>query len=170
MKVFDKKPLERLQRGAVATLFIFPVIMLLMAGSFSSCKKKEENKEPASLFGKWKLEKEILPFIGGIYDYSKNNIVYEFHTNGILTVTGESDYISYERFKQGEYLYSILTIDEMNELYSSLYGFELEFKYFIYVRIGSIIYCLYPFSSKEMAMDNHSYSDCSSFRFKKINQ
>ena len=63
-----KNPLERLQRGAVATLCVLSAIMLLLAGVFYSCQKEPElsdeeitfnlaekgESNPELLFGTWK--------------------------------------------------------------------------------------------------------------------
>ena len=49
MKKFIKKPFERLKSGTVAILFIFPAVMLMMAGSFSSCTRNEEPPQQISI-------------------------------------------------------------------------------------------------------------------------
>jgi len=70
MKII-KNPFERLQKAAVASLFVFPAIMLMMAGGISSCKndmsdidfgnieKLYEKPLPViqeAVQGKWKLQ------------------------------------------------------------------------------------------------------------------
>jgi len=82
-------------------------IALLLAGSFSSCIKK--NEEPASIVGKWKLvESRYFSFINGLQvsDYSQYNIVYEFKTNNVLFVSGVAD-DNFSLYGNGEHFYSI---------------------------------------------------------------
>jgi len=94
-------------------------ILMMTTGNFSSCKQKEINvqeelkailsvvhDESASIFGKWKLVKEILVFTSNgpkLFDYSKKNIVYEFKENGVLTISG----VSHDTGLDGEHFYSI---------------------------------------------------------------
>ena len=93
-------------------------ILLLLAVCLSSCsKKKEENYGPDSLIAKWKMEKVVRAWNQGIRDMSQYNIMYEFSPDGIMTVTGVTDDVGYVDFKSGEYLFSILTADEMDKRY-----------------------------------------------------
>ena len=101
-------------------IFKITAIALLLAGSFSSCSQKtEDNEEPGSLIGKWKLEKAEGGFSWIYHDYSKKNIIYEFHPNGVLTVTAESDDVSHGLYESGEYLFSIIeTIVENQQVFN----------------------------------------------------
>jgi len=66
------------------------------------------------LTGKWKLVKVEEVFNNPTsYDYSPYNIVYEFQTKGVLTVSGETNNISmYRGHDIGEYSYSIVDEDQ----------------------------------------------------------
>ena len=145
----------------------YAIILMVLAVCFSSCSKKgpEGHEEPVNLIGKWKLEKENFAWCGEVRDYSKNNIVYEFHPNGVLTVTGTTDDKVSERYKPGEYLYAILDADEYSE-YLSPYVFE---KNAHLLKIDNIIFLFRHISSKEKLMENWTYCDASSFILKKIN-
>ncbi|MFD1631210.1 hypothetical protein [Pseudopedobacter beijingensis] len=83
-------------------LFILPVLLLI---TLTGCKK---DKTPG-IVGKWKLEKVKLSYYPSDYDfptefnYSENNIIYQFRANGILKVT--SDVMEYMGKKPGEYSY-----------------------------------------------------------------
>jgi hypothetical protein len=65
--------------------------------------------ESASIIGKWKLERR-LPGRGGVCkDYSQCNVVYEFKSNGVLTISGQSaELVSPGRI--GNHCYSIIDI------------------------------------------------------------
>lgn len=68
-----------------------------------------------SIIGKWKLMKEQTSGFGSI-DYSKRNIVYEFKTNGVLTVSGNGNTGWKEK---GRHSYSIDNYREIQAGYSS---------------------------------------------------
>ena len=141
----NKIPFERKQKGIVVALFIV-CTLFLAAGSFSSCSKKEE--EPASLIGKWKLEK----LEGGhtstpSLDCSQKNIIYEFHSNGVLTVIEEFDDILYGICDPGEYLYKVVEDEGYLEIDSRKYFFNI--------------------SSKRMKIESAEYLDLPCYIFKK---
>lgn len=72
-----------------------------------------------SIIGKWKLMKEQTSgFVGSPseIDYSKHNIVYEFKTNGFLTVSGNGNT---GWIKKGSHSYSIGNYREIQVGYSS---------------------------------------------------
>jgi len=105
-----KKNLFAERKGIVAIL----CVALMLMGCFSSCSHKEES---GSVIGVWKLVE-----VRGIgnskesYDYSQYSIVFEFHTNDILTVSGEPEQIYWvPGVEPGEYPFSSLTEDEVKE-------------------------------------------------------
>jgi len=85
------------------------VILSVLSGGYSSCKKEKDEVlyplyDANQIIGKWRCEKEddnISHF------YSKFNIIYDFQPDGILSVTGESD-IHFCGLKPGMYPYSII--------------------------------------------------------------
>jgi hypothetical protein len=90
------------------------VLLLVLAGELS-CRK-----EKATIIGRWKLKKVEIPFTGEFNDYSQYNIVYEFKTNNVLTITGEVNHIdNYRGHSLGEYFYSFI-VDDEDELYTHL--------------------------------------------------
>jgi len=88
------------------------VFFFILAGGFTSCSKEKEDEDfiiayDASLIvGRWKIEKVMAGF-GHETNYSKLNIIYEFHPNGFLSVTGEAD-IFFDGYRPGEYPYSFI--------------------------------------------------------------
>jgi len=137
-------------------------ILLILSGCFLSCTKKVENfnedcsllikyineivhDESSSILGKWKLENSVGILMGWHYgdsgtpylcsDYSQSNIVYEFKTDNVLTISEDTDL-----FLKGEHFYSIV---EFNEWYGS------EFR----LKIGEYTYFWYRNSSKELVLD-----------------
>ncbi len=100
--------------------FKFTVIMLLLAaGCFSSCSEKVNEKpnidKSVSIIGKWKLVKvQVVFYNRDLYDYSHYNIIYEFKSNNVLTVSGETDDIdTYRGHNIGEHVYSITDDDKV---------------------------------------------------------
>lgn len=151
-------------------LFKITVLVLILAGSFSSCSEKVNNadeesatEEPATIIGKWKLTKVTLPFTptGSIlHDYSRYSIVYEFNTNGILTVSGETGNIDWYRgHETGEYPYSIIDEDESKEAVGFA-GFRLKI---------NTLYYSYSVTYKELIIDDRAL-DGYLYIFVKINQ
>ena len=143
-------------------------ILVLLAVIFSSCTKKKDNHdEPASFLGKWKLEKEeYRGWSTTIKTYSQYNIVYEFHSNGVLTVTGVMDDIHYGLYygvyKPGEYLYSIVEDENIEHLFP-----YVKDKNGGYLKINDKIFfvCI---SSKEMMLYYTDFTDPPYFILKKI--
>ena len=89
------------------------VLCVVLAGLFSSCAQKENNTEPTSIIGKWKLVKfDYRPMTSppspkDSFDYSQNNVVYEFKSNNILTVSGKTDDIDYRGLEIGDHSYEM---------------------------------------------------------------
>jgi len=99
---------------AIKNILGLAMVLLVLAGSFSSCAEDEE--PTTSIIGKWKLVKVTSSFtsIGPIsFDYSQYNILYEFKVNDILTVSGKTDNIdNYMGHEIGEHSYSIIDEDK----------------------------------------------------------
>lgn len=100
------------------------ILLLFLLIGMGSCKDKEER--PA-LIGKWRLEKVQTVFYDPqVYDYSGDNIIYEFKRDGKLIVS--SDIEDYQGLGTGEYPYkvssNILTIGNSDCEYS-ISGSEL---------------------------------------------
>jgi len=116
------------------------------------------HENSSSIIGKWKLIKEktdnfCIP--GLIIDYSQCNIVYEFKSNGIFTVTSDNDYYGMSRV--GDHFYS--SIEPEDELYRGPYCINI-----------SDHFCFkYNISSEQMIIDFGLYiADYSVFYFDKI--
>ena len=79
------------------------ILLIFTIGILSSCLNDDKNSTNNEIIGKWKLiEVQIFGFGGqSSTDYSNENIVYEFQSNGILKVTGGQD-VSHP---DGEYNY-----------------------------------------------------------------
>ena len=117
-----------------------------------------------SIIGKWKLLKITIPFTPtgpASYDYSRNMIVYEFDTHGILTISVETDQVDrYKGHEAGEYPY--LINDQQGQGQGQVgtsYGLE----------IGIFSTYWYRLSSKELIIDA-SPVDGYIYYFLKINQ
>ena len=158
------------QRGKVSMLCM--VCILFLAGSFSACSQKTDNDcngEPASFIGKWKLVKSVGGY-GFVTDLSKYNIVYEFHPNGILTITGALDDA---RFKSGDYLYSIVEDVDVEDYYFYVccYYPYCGIEYGVHIKIDDIVFfnTVNAISCKEMSMQFMSqYTNIDYLIFKKI--
>jgi hypothetical protein len=141
--------------------------MLILAGSFYSCDKKNNPDDTswiidgktknsladtANIIGKWKLVKVTTPFVGSVSNYSNNNIVYEFKTNNVLTISGKTSGIDlYRGHDVGEYFYSIIKNDNDYSL-----------------QIATLTYG-YSISSKELKI-SLAHLDGSIYNLTKINQ
>jgi len=150
------------------------LILLISAGGFSSCLKEKDDVfypvlDATQIIGKWKLEEESHDWRREPYEYSKFNVIYEFHPNGVLSVTGVTDNIHSSGYKPGNYSYSV--IDTMNFFYP---GYEK----FLLLEINDTLaindpqprtFLFIPFlSSKEMKIVFANYSSNHYFIFKKI--
>ena len=146
-------------------IFKITTILLILSGCFSSCTKKGENAENAnedclsiirfinevihdessSILGKWKLEKSAGIRFAWQYgdpgtpyqcdDYSQSNIVFEFKTDNVLTISAEIDF-----YLKGEHTYSFVE-------YNEWYGREIGLKIGEYTDFG------YQNSSKELVLN-----------------
>ena len=74
----------------------------------------------SGIIGKWKLMKVVMPteFELAVYDYSKDNIIYEFKSNGILTISGVPK--DNRGYRAGDYTYSI--VQYYNDFYELKIG------------------------------------------------
>jgi len=115
-----KKLFEPTKKLTIAILCV-----LTMAGSFFACTTKNEipeeedclcyvdcicfcdfvHDESAGIVGKWKLMKSFGPF-GACPDFSQHNVVWEFKTNNIWTVSAETEH-PFMYPTQGEYPYTV---------------------------------------------------------------
>ena len=173
MNKLIKNSFENKQK-AVAVALCLVCAMFLVAGSFSSCSK--DNEEPAIFFGKWKLVKLLYT---DIQDVSESNVVYEFQPNGVLIVTEATNAIPHGMYAPGEYFYSIDTITkypvnnpiDRTGITYIYHGINL-----IIEEPGYIKKYVYYISSKELRIDLMEtngavyYSLNSTPIFKKINQ
>jgi len=128
--------------------FMYATIVLTMTCFFCSCTKKQNDECNGTIEGKWKLVKITVPFTPTgpkSYDYSKHDIVYEFDTNGILTVSVETGQIDwYGGHEKGEYSYSIIDESEAKEAVGAN-AFVL--------KIGTLYYS-YNVNDKELIIDS----------------
>jgi len=65
------------------------LVFLLSCLFLTNCKKN--NDDTGDIIGKWKLIEVRNTFAQIKIDYSQYNIVYEFKTDGILTVSGKTN-------------------------------------------------------------------------------
>ena len=95
-----------------SAVIILSVVFLIVSG----CGRQNEDND-SNIHGKWKLIEIFVPFsIEWYYDYSQDDLVYDFNTNGILTISGETDPIErFRGFESGEYSYSIVDEREAEE-------------------------------------------------------
>ena len=78
------------------------ILLLLTIGLFSNCSNDDDNQTNSEIVGEWKLTKAI--FISQTVeeiDYTDQNIVYNFHSNGVLSVSGGAN----AGYPIGEYEY-----------------------------------------------------------------
>ena len=118
------------KQNIILVALITTMIILL-----SGCDKTDENQKP--FIGKWKLisvsdeikitRRKPLPFEPPAYDYTDNNVNYEFKRNGILIITSDIDELA--GLQPGRHSYKIeddiwptITIDA----YSCDYGISKE--------------------------------------------
>ena len=96
------------------TIKVFLLFVFILIAEVS-CKK---DKTP-DIVGKWKLEKVKLNYYPDDYDsptefdYSGNNIIYQFRANGTLKVM--SDIGEYMAKKPGEYSYRLKKVTHYTE-------------------------------------------------------
>lgn len=87
--------------------FLLSILLLIV---LTGCKK---DKTSAGIVGKWTLEKVKLSFYPSDYDsptefnYSKNDIIYQFRANGTLNVYVTGDIPEYRGNRPGEYSYRV---------------------------------------------------------------
>jgi len=114
-----------------ANILIFTAFLLLLAGCFCSCQKKENSIEYSSMVvGKWKLE-----FISDreqTIDYSKYNIVYEFKTNNVLTVTGKVNNTDHRILENGKHFYNVVIPESIDLLGDTRWRPELKIDTVLY--------------------------------------
>ena len=70
------------------TLFVL-AMAIAVAGCNSSTGVNDEEEEPGTIIGKWKLVTYLYPFGNTSKDCSRYNVVYEFQTNNVLLVSRE---------------------------------------------------------------------------------
>jgi len=153
----------------------FTAILLIMLGCFSSCEKYTPTEytptgndtiigdttienDTIGIVGKWKLVKIKLGWMMGEIDYSQNNIIFKFKTNGILIISGgENELINngeheiiIRSLEIGEYTYSIIKNDKY---------------YYLDVKYGLGWQC--SISSEELEL--YHPADCESYYLVKIN-
>ena len=146
MKNLIKNHSAQTQKTAVVILCVF----FFMAASCVN-KNADYKNDKDYILGKWKLVKYEYrlmtspPSPRQSFDYSKNNIVYEFKRKNILTVTGETDNVEYRGLEMGDHAY------EMNYNLKDYMTHGLPFPYLI--KIGTIGHS-YLLSAKELKI-NH---------------
>ena len=90
-------------------IFKITAVLLFLVGTFSCSEKSEPDPNVGlkkSFIGKWKLEKVFFASGGdepATFDYSQNNIIYEFKANNTLIVSGSTDKIDYRGHKIGSH-------------------------------------------------------------------
>ena len=109
-------------RSLVAPL----VVSLSMV--FSGCEKKTDNYSVEFPTYKWKLLS--ITSLDGEYqtqfvlDYAENNIIYAFHSNNVMIVSGDFEGIDYKGLTKGNHPYHVLSPSDAKKdvLYGNMYG------------------------------------------------
>jgi len=128
-------------------MFKIAAIALMLAGSFSSCTKKENNVDTqlgdvdtVSIIGKWKLVKTSYPMSGKSSDYSKCNIVFEFKSDHLLTISGEPVHLR-PHFSidpdECEYFYSFVDDENGYGMVGLNFGLKIDRYNIFWYRISS---------------------------------
>lgn len=97
------------------SLLILPLCTVLLG---AGCQKKDEkctinaiNGPEDNIIGKWKLVKgEEVFYNPRTVDYSCNNVIYQFKTDGVLIIT--SDIVDIIGFGTGKYSYEFILTDK----------------------------------------------------------
>lgn len=130
------------------------ITLLLLLGSFASCSAKLDpedgiiTKAMTGIIGNWKLEKIVSSGMtqegAKTWDYSKNNIMYQFQLDGILTVAGDINTIPdyYGDYTIGNHAYTIIHDKEGYGMVGLPYGLKINYSTF-----------WYSLSSKELIID-----------------
>ena len=119
----------------ISAIITVTATMLILAGGLASCEMIQNKCEPIAMnfednwdffdnfvpdesvdiIGKWKLER-VFAGLAGWFDYSQCGIVYEFRTNGVLFISGQSAYLTYGRNRRNSF--SLVADDTVsNRLY-----------------------------------------------------
>ena len=135
------------------------VTLLILAGCFSCTKNTNnsddedtpcENSPHECILGEWKLlnvTNLFTPTGPRTYDFTKNNIIYDFKTNGVLEISGDlKDIDMYQGLDPGKLSYSIVTEEEAIE-HAGLPTFRLKI---------STVYFTYSISSKKLIIDGRA--------------
>jgi len=105
------------------TILKIQVILIVLTACVVGCNNINTEEEintntekeiivPANSLGKWKLVNVTFAMVGESNDYSEYNIVYEFKTNNVLTISGKIEGIElYRGHCIGEHTYAIMCID-----------------------------------------------------------
>lgn len=127
--------------------FTHIAILLIALGSIASCS--DNDGAAGAIIGTWKLEKiessGMNPSGPQTWDYSGYNIVYQFKTGGILTVSVDSNSIPdyYGSYTVGNHTYAIVDDKEGYGTAGLPYG----------LKIGNSTFW-YKLSSKELVIDS----------------
>ena len=101
------------------------IVLLLLVGIFLSCSEEQLNIDRENtIVGKWKLEKTEHPMSGQHFDYSLYNVVYEFKTNNVLTVSTETENSDIWPYT-GEYSYSFIDDEKGYGIAGLPYGLKI---------------------------------------------
>ena len=169
--------IENLYLSAQKVSFLalcFCMIFFMATG----CEEKPKKIEDCygDITGRWKLVSVELSFTPPntqrFFDYSKYNIVYEFNTDSVLTVSGQTEHIDlYRGHGTGEYCFSFVDEDMWGHLRE-----DKDRVYWRTMRISSMINDCYgglnyscSFTSDELKIDR-SPVDGSIYKFVKLNK
>lgn len=115
-------------------LFFVAILFILTIGYYGC----SDDYESTNVVGKWKLEKaETVFYNPQLYNYSQNNIIYEFKSNGILIISSDID--DYIGDMPGEYTYDSVSAKNENEPNTLIFNDSSWW---------------YSISEKEMILDN----------------
>jgi len=130
-------------------LFLTTILVTL---SFTACSTSDDIDETPEvkstntimLVGKWQLTKVETSFLTPkLYDYSQCNIIYEFKSDNVLTISGEIDNVTYLGHDIGDHVYSIIDDDGGYGIIGLPYGLKIDYRTSWYI-----------LTSKELKIDD----------------
>ena len=153
------------------SIFKITVVLLFLAGIFS-CSENSDTEIiiEKAIIGKWKLVKiEVdidLENGNGIrnpttFDYSQDNIIYEFKKNNVLTISGSIDKNDYRVHEAGDHFYEMVPFTHSDTIDVCAYqGYFNSSSHEDYLIIDNVYYSYPPKKkSKKILELSYNYED-----------
>jgi len=104
MKNIIKNPFS-LQKVVVVKICVVCTLFFIASGCGNS---NSIDEELTSIIGKWRLAMVTILFVDEFNDYSKHDVVYEFKSDSVLTVSGNIDRIDrYRGHETGDHVFRL---------------------------------------------------------------